>query len=129
MAERTGVPVHEGQFLGSKRPLDGLLLGSQILQAHGERALLDLVLGERLEVRGQAQPLGQLDEPLGGVVLVPLDGVPVVGRELVVEVVVPLAHGDEGREEVVAGRVLVVERSLTQPVGERVDAEHRLGRR
>ena len=39
------------------------------------------------------------------------------------EIVVALADGRKGGDEVVAWRVLVVERSLAEPVCERVDAE------
>jgi len=44
----------------------------------------------------------------------------------VVEVVVTFADGDKCRDEVVARGVLVIERCLSQPVRERVDAEGRL---
>ena len=66
------------------------------------------------------------DEPLGRVVLVPLDRVAEVHRELVVEVVVALADRRERGDEVVARGVLVVERRLAEPVRERVDAERRV---
>lgn len=59
-------------------------------------------------------------------VLVPLDSVSVIHRELMVEVVVSLSHGDESCDEVILGSVLVVVRSLSDPVSERVDAEGRL---
>jgi hypothetical protein len=66
------------------------------------------------------------NEPLGWVVLEPLDGVSEIHRELVVEVVVAFTDGAEGSEEVVAGSVLVIERLVSEPVGERVDTEGRL---
>ena len=66
------------------------------------------------------------DEPLGGVVLVPLYGISVVHGKLVMEIVVPLAKGQEGGEEVITRGVLVIERRLPEPVGEGVDAESRL---
>ncbi len=40
-----------------------------------------------------------------------------------VEVVVPLPEGDESSDDVVAGRVAVVEGLVTEPVSQRVDAE------
>ena len=40
-----------------------------------------------------------------------------------VEVVVSLTEGDEGSDDVVTGGVAVVEGLVTEPVGERVDAE------
>ena len=66
------------------------------------------------------------NEPLGRVVLEPLDGISEIHRELVVEVVVTFTDGTEGSEEVVAGSVLVIERLVSEPVGERVDTEGRL---
>ena len=63
-------------------------------------------------MRRQPELLAHPDEPLGGIVLVPLDRVAVVHGELVVEVVVPFADGDEGGDEVVARGVLVVERGF-----------------
>jgi hypothetical protein len=41
----------------------------------------------------------------------------------VVEVVVTLTKGDESSDDVVTGRVAVVERLVTEPVGKRVDTE------
>jgi hypothetical protein len=67
------------------------------------------------------------NEPLGWVVLEPLDGVSEIHRELVVEVVVAFTDGTEGSEEVVAGSVLVIERLVSEPMSERVDTEGRLG--
>lgn len=66
------------------------------------------------------------DEPLGRVVLIPLDRVTVVHRELVMEVVVALSDGDECGDDVVARRVLVVKRSVTEVVRQRVDTERGL---
>lgn len=88
-----------------------------------DAALLDFVLLELLEVIGEAELLPQPDGPFGGVVLMPFDGVAVVGGELVVEVVVSFAEGDEGGDDVVPGRVAVVEGLVAQPVSKRVDAE------
>jgi hypothetical protein len=66
------------------------------------------------------------NEPLGRVVLEPLDGVSEIHRELVVEVVVAFTDGTEGSEEVVAGSVLVIEGLVSEPMSERVDTECRL---
>jgi len=77
-------------------------------------------------VTGESNFLASPDEPLGGVVLVPLNGVAVVHGELVVEVVVTFTNGDESGGKVVAGCMLIIERSLAEPVGERVNAEGRL---
>lgn len=63
------------------------------------------------------------NEPLGRVVLEPLDGVSEIHRELVVEVVVTFTDGAEGSEKVVAGSVLVIEGLVSEPMSERVDTE------
>jgi len=55
--------------------------------------------------------------------LVPFDGVSVVGGVRVVVVVVSLAESDKGGDDVVFGRVSVVEGLVAEPVGKRVDAE------
>ena len=75
---------------------------------------------------GQTKLLHSPDEPLGRVVLVPFDSVSVVHRELVVEVVVTLSDGDEGGDHVIARCVLIIERSLAEPVSEGIDTEGRL---
>ena len=90
---------------------------------HRQLTLADFVIGEGLQVACEAELLHNPDEPLGRVILVPLDGVTVVHGELVVEVVVSLANSDQSSDEVVLWRVLVVERTLTEPVREGVHAE------
>ena len=66
------------------------------------------------------------NEPLCRVILIPFDGIPVIHWELMVEVVVTFTDSDESSDHVVARSVLVIERSLAEPVSERVDAESRL---
>jgi hypothetical protein len=88
--------------------------------------LFDLVVGELLEVRSETKDRHGGDEPLGGVVLEPLDGVSEIHRELVVEIVVTLANGAESSEEVVTRSVLVIEWLVSEPMSERVDTECRL---
>ena len=51
--------------------------------------------------------------------LVPLDRVPVVHRELMVQIVIAFADSDECGDHVVVGSVLVIERRLSEPVRER----------
>jgi hypothetical protein len=75
---------------------------------------------------GQAKLLHSPDEPFGRVVLVPFDGVPIVHGKLVVEIVIPLPNSDESGDNMIAGCVLVIKRSLTEPMSERVDTEGRL---
>ena len=79
-----------------------------------------------LQLVCQANLLHSPDEPFGGIVLVPFDSIPVVHRELMVEIVITLSNGDKSSNHMIAGCVLVIERSFTKPVGERVDTEGRL---
>jgi hypothetical protein len=58
------------------------------------------------------------DKPLGRIVLVPFDGITIVHRELMVEVVVAFANGGKGSDDVVARSVFVIEGSISEPVGE-----------
>lgn len=67
-------------------------------------------------MRRQAEFEADPDEPLGGVILVPLNGVTIVAGELVVEIVVPLTNGDKRGDEMVLGRVLVIEWRLAKPM-------------
>ena len=76
-----------------------------------------------LEVVGQAELLPHPDGPLGGVVLVPLNGIAVVRGEFVVEVVVAFAEGGKGSDHVITGGVAVIKGLLAQPVGKGVDTE------
>ena len=122
----TALPTDNREMVrvGGPFEIHGLLV--ELLKFHCELTFLDLVLRENLEVRSKANELHGCDEPLGGIILVPFDGVAVVHGELVVEVVVTLSNGDKGSEHMIARSVLVVERSLAKPVGERVDTEGRL---
>jgi len=78
-------------------------------------------------VRGETKDGHGRDEPLGRVVLEPLDGVSEIHGELMVEVVVALTDGAESSEEVITGSVLVVERLVSEPVSQGVDTEGGLG--
>jgi len=117
------VPLHDGELLQGGTPVQlGALLVNLLLQLL-DAALLDFVGTELLQVIGETQLLPGPDGPLGRVILVPLDGIAVVGGELVVEVVVSLTESDKGSDNVVTGRVAVVEGLVTEPVSQRVDAE------
>jgi hypothetical protein len=85
--------------------------------------LADFIVREGLELGSETEPGHDGDEPLGRVVLIPLDGITIVHRELVVEVVVTFTNGDKGGDHVVARGMLVIKGRLTKPVGERVDAK------
>ncbi len=132
--------------MARRGPRDALLRFEQLLQLHGQLAFAHLVFGEdlctvrsvsraivrglprtaHLEMRREPHFLTRPNEPFGGIVLIPFNSVAVVHGKLMVEVVVSLANRDERSRKVVARRVLVVERRLTEPVRERVDAERRL---
>lgn len=100
------------------RPIETHRLLVELLEFHCKLTLFDFVLREDLKVRSKAKELHACDEPLGGVILVPLDGVAVVHWELVMEIVVTLSEGDKRGEDVIARSVLIVEGSLTKPVSE-----------
>ena len=117
------VPVDNGELFKGNTPVESSTLLVELLLELLDTALFNLVGAELLEVVGEAELLPDPDVPLGGVVLPPLDGVAVIRGELVVEVVVSFTKGDEGGDDVVTGRVAVIERLLAEPVGKRVDAE------
>ena len=79
------IPVENGQVVTRLGPSDGLSLTLELLELHGELSLLDFVVGESLEVRGESESVRSENEPFGRI---PAEGgrsVSVVGGELVVE--------------------------------------------
>jgi hypothetical protein len=66
----------------------------------------------------QANLLAHPDEPLGRIILVPLDGISIVHGELVVEIVVSLADGNECCDKVITRSIFVIERCLAEPVSQ-----------
>jgi hypothetical protein len=117
------VPFDNRELVERYTPVElGALLVDLLLELL-DTSLLDLIGSELLEVGGEAELAPQPDGPLGGVVLVPFDSVAVVGGKLVVEVVVTLTESDKSGDDVITGRVAVVEGLVTKPVGKRVDAE------
>jgi hypothetical protein len=117
------VPLDDGQLLKGNTPVELLALLVDLLLQLLNTALLNLVGAELLQVGGKAKLGPQPDGPLSRVILVPFNSVAVVGRELVMEVVVTLAKSDESSNDVITGRVAVVEGLVAEPVGKRVDAE------
>lgn len=79
-------------------------------------------------MRRESDLLATSDEPLGRIVLIPLDGVTIIHRELMVEVVVTFANSGKSSDNVVAGSVLVIERTVPEPVRKRVHTESRLNK-
>lgn len=117
------IPLDNGKLVERNTPVELRSLLVELLLELLNTALFDFVGAELLEVGGEAELAPEPDAPLGGVVLVPLDGVAVVRGEFVVEVVVALAESDKRSDDVVPGAVAVVEGLVTEPVGKRVDAE------
>jgi hypothetical protein len=96
------IPVDYGQLLKRDTPVEGRPLGIELLLQLLVATLLDLVGWEGLEVVREAHIFPQKDAPLGRVVLVPLDGVAVVGLSLGVGGCQPLfrhtiQHGKPGQ--------------------------------
>jgi len=116
-------PADDGQVIAVGRPGELLLRFPKTLELHRQLTFTDFVVREDFQMTGQSKPLAGPNEPLRRVVLVPLDSIPVIHRELVVEIVVPFTDGAESGDEVVSGCVFVIERTLAQPVREGVDAE------
>lgn len=115
--------AHDWERLQWNTPVELLAGLVDLLLLLLETSLLNFVGSEGLEVVGHSDLLHGPDEPLGWVVLVPLDGVTVVGWELVVEVVVTLSESNEGGNDVIPWAVTVIEWLITEPVSEGVDAE------
>ena len=92
----------------------------------GDLRFEDFFLGHGAEVAGQTEFVQNPDRPLGGIVLPRFDAIPVVILELVVEVVVALAKGENRHEEAVTRRAMGGIRTVADPVAERVDAEGRV---
>lgn len=120
------IPVNDRKLLQRHTPVKLGTLLVKLLLLLLQTALVDFVLAESLEIRGETKLLPGPNAPLGGVILVPPYRVAVVRRELVVEVVVSFSKGNKGGDDVVARAVAIIKRLLTEPVGKGVDAESRL---
>jgi hypothetical protein len=117
------VPIDDGQLLQRNPPVKSLSLLIELLLELLETALLNLVLLELLEIIGEAKLLPDPNRPFRRIVLMPLDGIAVVRWEFVVEIVVALSESDKSRNNVVSGRIAIVEWLITEPVCQGVDAE------
>ena len=144
--EHTTIPRNNRELIAVRGPKETFLGLSKTFQLHRELSFANFVVREslrrhkyfisygdvirdeetNLQLVGQADLFHSPDEPFGGIVLVPLDGIPVVHGELVMEIVITLSDGDKSSDHMIAGRVLVVKRSLAEPMSERVDTEGRL---
>lgn len=117
------VPFHYWQLIKWYTPVELGTLLVEFLLLLLEPSFVDFILLELLQVIGQAELLPDPDGPLGGVVLMPLNGVAVVRWELVMEVVVSLAEGDNSSDDMVSWGVTVVKWLVAKPMGKRIDAE------
>jgi hypothetical protein len=118
-----GIPVDDWELFERNTPVKSLSLLVKLLLELLEATLLDLILLELLEVICKAELLPDPDRPLGRVILMPFNSIPVVRWEFVMEVVVTLAESDDGSDNVITGRVAVVEWLITKPMCQRVDTE------
>ena len=92
-------------------------------ELHGEACALDRDRGRAAKLLRDADPGQRADDPLARVPLPPANPVPVVMGELVMEVVVALAVGQDGEPAVVAGAVLVAVGLATEGMRGRIDQE------
>lgn len=122
----TTLPANNRQLLRIRSPVQDILSLPQLLQLHCQLTLANFILREYLQVTSETELLHPPNEPLGRVILVPLDSVTVVHGELMVEIVVTFTNGNESGDHMVTRSVLVVEGSLAKPVSKRVDTEGRL---
>lgn len=120
------IPANNGQLLERRTPVEGGALLVELLLQLLHTAFFDFVGTELFEVIGKTKHLPGVDSPLGRIILPPLNGVSVVGWELVVEIVVALTKGDKRCDDMVTRRVAVIERLVTEPVSQGVDTESSL---
>jgi hypothetical protein len=90
---------------------------------HRELTLANLVLGENLEVTSETNKLAERDEPLGRIILIPLNGITIIHRELVVEVVISFTDGHQSSNNMVTRGMLIIKGRLAEPVSKGVNTE------
>lgn len=71
----------------------------------------------------QSQLATTPNEPLRRVVLVPLDRISIIHGELMMEIMITFSDGDQGRNKMILGTVLVVEWRIPEIMRKRIDAE------
>ncbi len=74
----------------------------------------------------KTEELASRDKPLRWIELVPENGIAIVHRELVVEIVVAFAHGQDGGDEMIPRRKSVVVRGGSQIMCDGVQGESAL---
>jgi len=86
---------------------------------------LNLGFGCPTQIASDFQAGQRPDRPLGGVELVPPYPVPIVQLKLVMEVVIPLAQGDQSGPEAIARRVFLRVRLVADRMRHGIDGEGR----
>src|SRR6202012_3692105 len=87
------IPFHDGELLKRHTPVEPGPLLVELLLLLLQTTLLDFVGAELLEIIRETELLAGPDEPFGGIILVPLDGVAVIRWKLMVEIVISLTEG------------------------------------
>lgn len=117
------IPLHDWERLERHAPIkSGTLLIELLLQLL-DATFLNFIGAELLQVVSQTELLPHPDGPFGRIVLMPFNGIAVVGWKLVMEVVVAFAKRDQCSDHMVTRRIAVVKGLISQPMGERVDAK------
>ena len=117
------VPFNDWKLIKRDAPVKfGSLLVKFLLKLL-ETTLFDFILSELLEVESQAKLLPCPDSPFGRIVLEPFNGIAVIGWEFVVEVVITFSQGDKSSDQMITGRVAIIEGLVPKPMCERVDTE------
>lgn len=120
------VPFHDWQSIEGNTPIElGALLIEFLLHLLNT-AFLDFVLLELLQVEGKTHLLPRPNRPLGGIILMPFNSIPIVRGELVVKIVVAFPKSDKSGDDMVARGVAIIEGLVTEPMSERVHAERGL---
>ena len=71
-----------------------------------------------LQMGSQANLVAYPNEPLRRVILIPLDCIPIVHGELMVEVMIAFANRDKSSNDMITRSVLVIEWRLAEPMCE-----------
>ena len=112
------IPANDWQVVAALWPFELLALFLQSEKFHSVLTLLDFIIGKSFEVGSQTKGRHGTNEPFGRVVLVPFDGISEIHWELMMEVVVAFSDGAKSSDEVVARGVFVVERLISEPMGQ-----------
>jgi len=116
-------PADDRQLLQRNTPVKSLSLLVELLLQLLEPAFLNLILLKLLQVICETKLLPDPDRPLCRVILMPFDSIAVVRREFVVEIVVTLTKSDKSSDNMITGRVAVVEWLVAEPMSQGIDTE------